>query len=129
VHRNELISRLASFEYDAGIAAVYLFGSFARGTAGVGSDVDVAVLYSVAPRQTLAHSGFDLQDRLTTALQLPVDLVILNHAPSDLVHRVLKDGVVVFDSNRSARLAFEVQRRNEYFDLLPYLLRYRGLAS
>jgi predicted nucleotidyltransferase len=28
-----------------GIVATYLFGSFGRGTAGPGSDVDVAVLY------------------------------------------------------------------------------------
>lgn len=127
--RNELIRRLAGFAYDDGIAAVYLFGSFARGMAEVGSDVDVAVLHRGALSQTLENCGFELQDRLTTELQLPVDLIVLNHAPSDLVHRVLNDGVVVFERDRSARVAFEVQRRNEYFDLLPYFLRYRGLAS
>jgi hypothetical protein len=26
----------------------------------------------------------------------------------------------------SARIAFEVRARNEYFDLLPFLQRYRG---
>ncbi len=129
MNRNELIGRLASFAYDDGIAAVYLFGSFARGMAVAGSDVDVAVLYRGVLPQKFENCGFDLQDRLTTALQLPVDLIVLNHAPSDLVHRVLNDGIVVFELDRSARVAFEVQRRNEYFDLLPHLLRYRGLAS
>ena len=129
MNRNELIRRLASFVYDERVAVVYLFGSVARGMAMGASDVDVAVLYSNALPQKLENCGFDLQDRLTTALQLPVDLIVLNNAPSDLVHRVLKDGVVVFEFDRSARVAFEVQRRNEYFDLLPHLLRYRGLAS
>ncbi|MBP9086865.1 MAG: nucleotidyltransferase domain-containing protein [Kofleriaceae bacterium] len=127
--RNELIRRLANFEYDDGIVVVYLFGSAARGTAVVGSDVDVAVLYRGSRPKNLENGGFGLQDRLTIALQLPVDLVVPSHAPSDLVHRVLNDGIVVVELDRAARLAFEVQRGDEYFVLRPYLLRYRGLGA
>jgi uncharacterized protein len=38
---------------------------------------------------------------------------------------VLRDGRLVFESDRSARIRFEVERRNEYFDLLPVLREYR----
>jgi hypothetical protein len=45
------------------------------------------------------------------------------------VHRVLRDGVLLLDHDRSARIAFEVRSRNEYFDLLPILERYRRRVS
>jgi hypothetical protein len=54
-----------------------------------------------------------------------VDLVVLNHAPADLAHRVLRDAVLVSERNPSARIRFEVRSRNEYFDLEPILRRYR----
>jgi hypothetical protein len=52
----------------------------------------------------------------------------MNEAPVDLVHRVLRDGILVCESDRNARVSFEVRSRNEYFDLLPYLRRYRSGA-
>jgi len=42
-----------------------------------------------------------------------------------LIHRVLRDGKLVLDRDPSLRIRFEVQARNRYFDLLPFLLRYR----
>jgi hypothetical protein len=40
--------------------------------------------------------------------------------------RVLRDGVIVLDRDRAARLRFEVQSRNEYFDLEPIRRAYRA---
>lgn len=108
-----------------GIAAVYLFGSVARGTARDDSDVDVAVLFERDPPHTLEGLHVDLGHALDEVLGGSVDLAILNHAPVDLVHRVLRDGILVCDANRSARIQFEVRARNEYFDLEPHLRRYR----
>ena len=99
-----------------GIAAAYLYGSVARGTARESSDVDVAVLFERDPPRTLEGLHGDLAQALDDCLGRTVDLVILNHAPVDLVHRVLRDGVLVCDANRSARVRFEVRARNEYFD-------------
>ena len=45
--------------------------------------------------------------------------------PADLIHRVLRDGVLLVDRNPNRRIAFEVRARNDYFDLLPYLTEYR----
>jgi hypothetical protein len=39
---------------------------------------------------------------------------------------VLRDGRLLIDRNRSARIAFEVRTRNEAFDLEPMLTRYRA---
>jgi uncharacterized protein len=109
------------------VVVAYLFGSFGRGTAGPGSDVDVAVLYSESPPSTLDSPAFALEGDLERLLGRRSQVIVLNTAPIDLVHRVLRDGRLVFEGNRSARIAFEVKSRNQYFDLLPFLRRYRKL--
>jgi hypothetical protein len=70
----------------------------------------------------------NLADALQAALGHRVDLVVLNHASADLVHRVLRDGILVCERNRSARVRFEVRLRNEYFDMEPIRRRYRQPA-
>jgi predicted nucleotidyltransferase len=107
-----------------GLAAAYLFGSRARNEATPASDVDVALLYERAPASTLMARPFFATSELESILGQDVDLVVLNDAPRDLVHRVLRDGILVFEADRGARIAFEVKARNEYFDLLPTLERY-----
>lgn len=111
------------------ILAVYLYGSQARGTARVGSDVDLAVLLAGDPPRTLRSAPRDLEARVESRLRLPVEIVVLNEAPADLVHRVLRDGTVLLDRDRPARLRFEVQSRNEYFDLAPLRRLYRRLPA
>jgi len=123
----ELLTRVGEFfdGHGEGIACVYLFGSRARGDSKPDSDLDVAVLFEQTPPATLDGLGLDLAAALQALIELPVDLVVLNRAAPDLVHRVLRDGILVQEANRSARVKFEVRTRAEYFDLLPYLLEYR----
>jgi predicted nucleotidyltransferase len=122
-----LEDRLASYfeEHVTGIAAAYLFGSESTGRATGSSDVDVAVLFDQPPAPLLNGPAAALQDGLERCLGRPVDLVVLNEAPADLVHRVLRDGVLLVDCNRSSRIRFEVARRNEYFDLESVRRTYR----
>lgn len=116
------------------VVAAYLFGSAARGELRSTSDIDVGVLLdgppnpSSRPRLTRSSLRADLQADLETAVRRPVDLVVLNHASPDLIHRVLRDSVLLVERDRSARIRFEVGARNEYFDVLPFLLRYREAA-
>ena len=127
MNSDAVITALERFfrEHAPGAAAVYLFGSTARGEARAGSDLDVAVLWVQQPPHTLEGAGLRLEGELERALRLPVDLVVLNRAPLDLVHRVLRDGILAYEGDHNARVNFEVDRRRAYLDFKPVLDRYR----
>ncbi len=108
-----------------GIVCAWLFGSVARGSARPDSDVDVAVLLDREPPETLEGSAATMAGDVEAAIGRPVDLVVLNRAPVDLIHRVLRDGLLLVERDRNARVRFEVRARNEFFDLKPHLDRYR----
>jgi predicted nucleotidyltransferase len=110
---------------DPEVLAVYLYGSQARGGARAQSDVDLGLLLAKPPAATLKSVARDLEGTLEQVLHRPVQAVVLNGAPADLVHRVLRDGVLLLDRDRAARIRFEVQSRNEYFDLAPVRRLYR----
>ena len=111
-----------------GVMAGWLFGSRARDEARPSSDVDVGVLLDHPPAPGFAGLPLDLEARLESEVGLPVQVVALNRAPADLVHRVLRDGVLLCDRAPAARIEFEVRRRAEYLDLLPVLEQYRRSA-
>ena len=112
-----------------GIAAAWLFGSVARGTARPDSDVDVGVLFREDPPRSLTGYRFDLEADLEAVAGLPVQLVVLNRAPVDLAIRVLRDGKLLVNQAPSRRVEFEVRTRNEYWDVEPYLHLYRRQAA
>ena len=90
--RADLVERISSvLSQDERVAAVYLFGSRARGDEGEASDVDIAVLFDKIPEATLESPTLELESRLEQFIGLPVQLISLTEAPPDLVHRVLRD--------------------------------------
>src|SRR5215471_11743866 len=107
------------------VTAVYLFGSQARGTPHPDSDIDLGLLYAEPPAARLMEQPFLLESELSTALGRPVQCVVMNLAPPDLVHRILRDQQLLLDRDPSVRVRFEVAARNRYFDLKPFLDRYR----
>ncbi len=110
---------------DDRLVAAYLFGSVARGTNTPDSDVDVGILLQTTSSSRLDDLHLTLEGVVERALGRRTQLVVLNAAPPDLVHRVLRDGRLLLDRDPAARIRFEVKARNEYFDLLPILNRYR----
>ncbi len=129
-----LISKLSAFfseQVSGEVVCAYLFGSIARDQQKLNSDVDLGVLFTREPESTLdgIGIGMGLAGKLERVLGRTVDLVVLNNAPVDLIHRVFRDGVLVHNSDKAMRIRFEVRIRNEYFDLLPFLRRYRQLGK
>jgi predicted nucleotidyltransferase len=126
----DIIDRLTSALADApaDVIAAYLFGSVARGTATPSSDVDLGILLRERPPATLAGRRLEYEDVLAQKLGARVQIVILNDAPPDLVHRVLAARRLILERDRALRIRFEVRARNQYFDLQPILARYRAAA-
>lgn len=104
-----LLAVLAEAVPDA--AAVYAFGSAARGEATAESDLDLAVL-APAPLDALAR--FDLQERLAGLAGRDVDLVDLLAASTVMQAQIVATGTVVAERDRSARLAFEMRALSAY---------------
>lgn len=107
------------------VLCAWVFGSTARRTATESSDVDLALLLDKPPSR-LEDLHSDLADRIERRIKRPVDLSLLNSASVDLVHRVLRDGILLIDRNPSVRIQFEVDARNRYFDMLPIWHTYRA---
>lgn len=108
------------------VVFAYLFGSQAREDVGPLSDIDIAVYFDEAVNP---DERFDLRlevlGELTDLFQTDdVDLVALNDAPPQLVHRILKDGRLLFSANERTRLALEMRASLKYLDWKPHLERY-----
>lgn len=100
------------------VAFAYLFGSRARGTARLESDVDVAI-YLSAGEQT-PRAWLEAMGSLAGALApLEVDCVLLNTSPPGLRFSVVRDGRVLVDRDPIRRRTFEVATRREYWDWEP----------
>ena len=76
--------------------------------------------------QRLSDLPLDLQAELAATLGCEVQIVLVDEAPTDLIHRVLRDGVLLVERDRGARVRFEVDARNRYFDMQPIWREYRG---
>ena len=79
---------------------VWLFGSWARGTAFSGSDVDLAVLpLEPVPLGWLAELRYRLEE---STFPYRVDLVDLSQTDPAFRERVLQEGVLLLDSEEKA---------------------------
>lgn len=78
------------------IALIYVFGSYADGTANAESDLDIALL----THQPLASiQRFELAQQLASHIHKDVDLVDLNQASTVLQMQVLSTGRKLFGDN------------------------------
>ncbi len=107
------------------LVAAWLYGSVARGTARHDSDVDLALLYRSPLGPELDTPASRLEVSLEEELGREVQVLVANSAPPDLLHRVLRDGVLLLDRDRRARILFEVRTRKEFFDMQPIFELYR----
>jgi predicted nucleotidyltransferase len=97
-----------------GLVAVYLFGSHARGDAGPGSDLDLAVL---AMAKLDPVERWKLQEDLAAQAHQNVDLVDLRQASTVMRVQVLRDGRLLLDVRPSMRAAFEASAMSAYAHL------------
>lgn len=103
------------------ILFAYLYGSWAKGTAGYLSDVDVGmgVRGRLSPFQR-HRLRLKVMSELSEALhQDKVDVVSLVDVPTLLQHRILSEGRLLFSKDERARIRWEVRAMQAYFDTMP----------
>lgn len=107
----------AFFSARSDVEAAWLFGSMARGTAGVMSDVDVAVLpagdLDAAERWALRA---DLGGRLESALERRVDVGVVGDMSIVLAHRALVQGVRVLGDESARAAEAEISAAKAYWE-------------
>jgi len=92
-------------------AAIYLFGSRARGDDNDASDVDLAFL---ARNPLDAVSRFDLKECIAGILHTSVDLVDLRAASSVMRVQVLEHGVLLYERDPTEVAHFEAGALSAY---------------
>jgi predicted nucleotidyltransferase len=99
------------------VSLVFLFGSMATGRSRKKSDVDIAILFKSPPRIDHSNDIRSMEDKLSALLRKEVDLVHLDHASPILKMQVLKNGVLVYASDKKHFYQFHVDTLNQYDDL------------
>lgn len=97
-----------------GLAAVYVFGSVARGDARPLSDIDLAVVTATSPRPQELHAA---REALELILGRDVDLIDLAEAPLPLARQILLEGRQVHAPHAAAADLLEVRILRDYEDL------------
>lgn len=111
------------------LIALYLFGSFAKGTMRESSDIDLAFVFDEAFYKNdpfLALQEAELfSHEIGRLAGRPVEPVLLNNASIVFVFNVLKEAVCLYERSLSERIKYEVLVDNKYHDFAPFIMELR----
>ena len=108
----------SALEGEPDVLYALVFGSTGRGTQHEGSDVDVGLeLGTAAARDPRAIGA--LVSRLEAAAGVPVDVVLLDEAPSPVAYRAFRDGLLLLERDHAALAARKARAIVEYLDFKP----------
>lgn len=109
-----------------GLAAVYLFGSRADGTAAATSDYDFGLLFRETPSfERAVMLEMEIAGAAAETLSSEVDVVFLNRASIEKRFIIVKQGVVVYAQDDNIRTDFEDAVIRDYLDFSPFLEAFR----
>ncbi|MGA1839021.1 MAG: type VII toxin-antitoxin system MntA family adenylyltransferase antitoxin [bacterium] len=120
--KNNTIKRIVDyFNHRDEVSVLYIFGSFGSRKETKESDIDIAVLVDETrlKKKNFADLKKDYYSASPTFSMRPVDIVILNTAPSFLKHHILKTGRILYEKNRNLRISFTTKAIIEYLDYKP----------
>jgi len=115
---------------DEDILFAYLYGSMVFNSHHLESDIDIAVYLKPADVRGYIEKEKKILSVLIGNLHTDrIDLKILNTTPFLLKYHILKDGIPIVVKDESARVDFEDQVMNRFFELKPYLNEYEQMLS
>ncbi|MFP4001950.1 MAG: type VII toxin-antitoxin system MntA family adenylyltransferase antitoxin [Thermoplasmata archaeon] len=105
------------------IKFAYIHGSFLKGKF---HDIDIAVyVEEVVDKKDILDFELEKEVELCDLLKIPVDLKVMNNAPTHFCYKVIKDGELLFSKDESARPDFESLVLVKHHDFKYYRERYR----
>ncbi len=98
----------------AGVVLAYLHGSVATGSAGVDSDVDIAVLFESTPVDMISATTSVIKALAGFVPDREMDVAILNDASPLLAQAVSVHGQLLYARSSGDRMAFDIRSMHEY---------------
>lgn len=111
------------------IAAVYLYGSFAKNKATKNSDIDLGVVFEKKELKPFASPEVGLAIELSNLLNRKTEVADLEQCQIDFSHRVISEGMLIYSQNEVKRIAFEEKILRDFFDLKPAFDEYYHYLS
>ncbi|MBI4653700.1 MAG: nucleotidyltransferase domain-containing protein [Nitrospirae bacterium] len=110
------------------VVLAYLYGSFAKGREGKGSDIDIAVLlkeedYLDKPLNVFRKAQ-SLAGKIERQIKREVDIHILNRASLSFSYIVVTTGIPVYISSKAALYQYQNKILGMFFDFRPFFERY-----
>jgi hypothetical protein len=100
------------------IYVMYIFGSYAKGTATKKSDLDLAIFIDNNAYDFMVDLNFSVfwEDRL----HLPIETLVMQKVSPIVQHEVLRTGVRVFEKDSEKRSILELQSFKLFLDAKYY---------
>lgn len=121
----EKIKEILEREND--VLFAYLFGSYAKGTQGRDSDIDIAIYLrdtGIFEKDPLYPSRLAIKIEKELAEKKIVDVRILNDSTLRFRNQVLKYGKLLHSRDEKKRIEFETNSLACYYDFKPFLEKY-----
>ena len=111
------------------IAGIYIYGSFLKGNLRKESDIDIAILpsYNVddSMRLQLISRIESFFMTLFKEMGIEREFSVLDmkgkYVSFELLYKIITEGILLFEKDRTERLEFENAVKRDYFDFIPFL--------
>ena len=111
------------------VRTVYVFGSYALGTATDQSDIDLAFhfqeqAYKQDPLEAFAFANI-IAAEIGELLGKKTDVVLLNGSSLEMAYEIVTTGICVYETDPDSRVEHEATLMGLWFDFKPFLLGLR----
>ena len=105
------------------VVFAFIYGSFNDDPGNLPfHDIDVGVYITGMDKKESFYYSLDLSARFTSLLKLPVDIRVLNFAPTTFCFHVIR-GQLIVDKNEDIRCDFMEWVTSHYLDMKPLYMR------
>ncbi|MCU0601025.1 MAG: nucleotidyltransferase domain-containing protein [Desulfobacterales bacterium] len=102
------------------VAAVYLFGSYARNRQHQTSDVDIGILFEDVLCEKSAEKIDEYHKNLSRIIRKDIHLVVMNHAGEFLAKQIFSNGKCIHKKNRRSVSEYQMKMYSMIADFSYY---------